>query len=107
MKKFFANRIVFAAILFLFASAMTWNLAQGGAAFLGTHLFAPPAAVQIAHGPIPPPPDNPASGGLLLAHGPIPPPPDNPASGGLLLAHGPIPPPPDNPPSGGLLLAHA
>jgi len=104
MKKFFANRIVFVAILFLFASAMTWNLAQGGAAFPGTHLFAPRAAVQVAHGPIPPP-DNPPSGGLLLAHGPIPPP-DNPPSGGLLLAHGPIPPP-DNPPSGGLLLARA
>lgn len=67
MKRFFDNKIAFAAILFLFTCALTWNMVHGRQFFSSSHLQALPGivngqalmhdgkAVRIAHGPTMPP----------------------------------------------------
>jgi len=69
MKRFFDNKLAFVAVVFLFTLALTWNVAHGAQALLGTHLMLTRVwdGVRIAHGP-------PACEGCVIAvsekHGP-------------------------------------
>ena len=87
MKKFVENRVAFAAILFLFALALAWNLAHGSAVMSVKHAGPTSQAELIAHGPIMPPT---CDGCVRVAHGPIMPPT---CDGCVRVAHGPIMPP--------------
>ncbi|HTS65632.1 MAG TPA: hypothetical protein VMH28_26600 [Candidatus Acidoferrales bacterium] len=66
MKNFFASRFTFAAVLTLFLSALSWNVANGA------------QSLQVAHGPIM------CDGCVQVAHGPIM------CDGCAQVAHGPI-----------------
>ena len=88
MKRFFENKIAYAAILILFTCALTWNLVHGSQAFSSPHVPAPAIvrgellsptsdAIRVAHGPTMPP-----DGGMVrVAHGPTMPP-----DGGMVQA---------------------
>ena len=87
MRTFFASKLAFLAVLFLFASAFTWNILQGVGATNSGHMLLAPDAVLLAHGPsMPPDPWD----GVRIAHGPsMPPDPWD----GVRIAHGPSMPP--------------
>ena len=102
MKKFFENKLTFVAIASLFTSALAWNLAHGSDVLPDSHVL-PTPAVEVAHGPVMPPPDS-TTGGVRVAHGPVMLPPDS-TTGGVRVAHGPVMPPPDST-TGGVRVAH-
>ena len=87
MRKVFASKFAFIAVLFLFTSAFTWNIVDGAGAIVGGHILMAPDAVLLAHGPsVPPDPWD----GVRIAHGPsVPPDPWD----GVRIAHGPSVPP--------------
>ena len=87
MRKFFASKLAFVAVLFLFTSAFTWNIVEGGGAIVGGHVLMAPDAVMLAHGPtFPPDPWD----DVRIAHGPtFPPDPWD----DVRIAHGPTFPP--------------
>ena len=71
MRKVFASKFAFIAVLFLFTSAFTWNIVDGAGAIVGEHILMAPDAVLLAHGPsVPPDPWD----GVRIAHGPSVPP---------------------------------
>src|ERR1043165_8662094 len=88
MRRFFENKIVFAAIAFLFTLALTWNIAHGSDALPGSHLLQAPAAgnVAVVHGPPPPCQDCIRT---AVKHGPPPPCQDCVVAA---VKHGPPPP---------------
>ena len=69
MKKFFASKLVFAAVLALFVFALTWNAANGAQAFPVLKVAHGPilcdSCEQVAHGPIL------CDSCAQVAHGPI------------------------------------
>ncbi len=71
MRRFFENKLAFAAILFLFALAFTANLIQGAEAPRSGQLQITLATFAMVHGPTMPP--DPWIG-VALAHGPTIPP---------------------------------
>jgi hypothetical protein len=98
MRKFSASKLAFLAVLFLFASAFTWNMVHGAGAIVGGQILMAPDAVLLAHSPtFPPDPWD----GVRLAHSPtFPPDPWD----GVRLAHSPTFPPD---PWDGVRLAHS
>ena len=88
MSRLLGNKLMFAAVLVLFALACVSNAIQGAGVPVHTHmLLAEP--VNVAHGPMMPP--DPWDGNVTVAHGPMMPP--DPWDGNVTIAHGPMMPP--------------
>jgi hypothetical protein len=124
MRKFFASRLTFVAILILFVSAFTWNVVHGAGvgSTVGGHILTMPDVwliahnpapgpdgpydVRVAHGPTLPPDPYPEGGNVRVAHGPTLPPDPYPEGGNVRVAHGPTLPPDPYPEGGNVRVAH-
>src|ERR1035437_7844382 len=98
MRKFFASKLAFLAVLFLFASAFTWNMVHGAGAIVGGQILMAPDAVLLAHSPTFPP--DPRDAGRSAHSRSCPPDPED----GVPPAHIPALPPD---PWDGVRLAHS
>jgi len=85
MRKFFAGKFAFIAVVFLVTSAFTWDLVHSAGATVGGLFLAAPNVTLLAHSPsVPPDPWD-----VRLAHAPsVPPDPWD-----VRLAHAPSVPP--------------
>ena len=99
MSRLLDNKLIFAAVIALFALACASNAIQGAGVPVHSHmLLAEP--VNVAHGPTMPP--DPWDGNVTIAHGPTMPP--DPWDGNVTIAHGPTMPP--DPWDGNVTIAH-